>query len=69
MKDKILSITGGVFSGVFTYIDNSWDFILMEVGIPLIIAFGAGILGFFGNTIGKILFQKIKEKCKRTKSK
>ncbi|MDR2011419.1 MAG: hypothetical protein LBQ22_13145 [Bacteroidales bacterium] len=69
MKDKILSVTGGIFSGVITYAENSWDFIFMEIGVPLIIAFGAGILGYFGNTIGKIIFQKIKNRCRRIKSK
>lgn len=56
MRNRLLSIVGSIMGGVATFIETSGT----DIIITLTVAFVCGVLGFFGNELGKLILKKIK---------
>lgn len=62
MKDRLLSIVSAIGGGVGTYETTGAD-----IMITLTVAFVCGLLGYFGNELGKAIVKKIKSKKNASK--
>ncbi len=61
MKERFLSIVGGITGGVYTYAETNISNSVIDICVTIGVAFACGIAGYFGNELAK----KIKAHAKK----